>query len=248
MNMTKGNVLFLILLAVALFAALSYAVTQSSRSSGKNISDEQAKLFASKITQYGTNLKQVVTRLRLTNGCRDTQISFASDSDQDGEWYDTDDEYHNTNAPSNFSCHVFHPNGGNMHPLEVSPDWLDQSHSGYSVVYGKALYLDNRVYSKGTIIDHGTEANELVFTVGFLKQGICKHINDYEGLELWEESGKHNGNDSSRMDLFDGDYSSTEDISRWNLFPPLSGCFCDGVTTPCEPDYRHYYYHTLIVR
>lgn len=58
----KGNVLFLILIAVALFAALSYAVTQSSRSGG-DASRETNVINTSSLTQYPNQVRTAVLRL-----------------------------------------------------------------------------------------------------------------------------------------------------------------------------------------
>ena len=73
-NNQKGNVLFLILIAVALFAALSYAVTQSSRSGG-DASRETNVLNAAQLTQYPTSIRTAVLRL-VIDGYQDTNILY----------------------------------------------------------------------------------------------------------------------------------------------------------------------------
>ena len=70
----RGNALFLILIAVALFAALSYAVTQSGRGGG-TVDKETAMITAGQITQYPAGLRTAVTRMIIT-GTPATSVDF----------------------------------------------------------------------------------------------------------------------------------------------------------------------------
>lgn len=64
----RGNILFLILLAVILFAALSYAVTSSMRGGGNNAAKESAQTEASHILNYFTQIDTAVQRMMMTGG------------------------------------------------------------------------------------------------------------------------------------------------------------------------------------
>lgn len=101
----EGNVLFLILIAVALFAALSYAVTQTSRSGDGGIDKDKARLAASEIAQYASSIEQAITRLKVLNRCKDTEINFENGVDAG---------YANTGAPADDRCDVFSPAGGGI--------------------------------------------------------------------------------------------------------------------------------------
>ncbi|MGB1077316.1 MAG: hypothetical protein ACPG05_03340, partial [Bdellovibrionales bacterium] len=114
----NGNVLFLILIAVALFAALSYAVTQSTRGGG-NADEETTLIRSAELTQYVSAVKTAVLRLTI-NGCSETDISF-----EHANWGHTD--YDHT-PPASTDCQVFHPDGGGISwqepPAELSTvDW-----------------------------------------------------------------------------------------------------------------------------
>lgn len=82
----KGNALFLILIAVALFAALSYAVTQSGRGGG-SVDREQALISASQVTQYGAGLRTTITRMIIT-GTDAYNLDFTTTSGASNEVFD----------------------------------------------------------------------------------------------------------------------------------------------------------------
>ncbi len=71
----RGNALFLILIAVALFAALTYAITQSARSGGNDISREGSIVSAGQLTEMPAAVRQAVERLMIT-GASASSITF----------------------------------------------------------------------------------------------------------------------------------------------------------------------------
>lgn len=95
MKYENGNILFLILVAVALFAALSYAVTGTSRTTGNTIESEKAKLTQGEIDSYAAAMNTGINRLKLINNC--SIIDYTPPTEQGG---------------GDKSCHLFHPDGG----------------------------------------------------------------------------------------------------------------------------------------
>jgi len=158
MGMQVGNVLFIILIAIALFAALTYSVAGSSRTSSNAIGREKAEVVVSELLSYGASLRSAVARVRME--CKPEQISFQHDI------FPT--QTVNPNAPTSEKCHIFSPSGGNMYQKET-PTSLERLSQPY---YGSILYQSAR------IPNIGTEKNEVVLALSFYgPREVCLAFN-----------------------------------------------------------------------
>ena len=173
----SGNVLFLILIAVALFAALSYVVVQSSRSGSGAIASEKDRLAASEIFNYVTAVQSGLLRLQLS-GCKENQISFSNPVDDAAAIAESwAKNYMNPNAPADHSCDIFHPNGANVIRKNVPESWsamLDPSLLRFWYTTGDAI--QNVGTTCGT-----SECTELNINIWGIKPGLCAAINEKLG-------------------------------------------------------------------
>ena len=127
----SGNVLFLILIAVVLFGALTYAATSSSRIGSNSLSDEQAAIVAAELVQQVNVIRLAYQRLRV-GGCLLEEMDL-------GERPNNATYRRNPLAPSasgDYSCSLFHPDGGKqiadnvpMEIFESENTALDWSHA-----------------------------------------------------------------------------------------------------------------------
>ncbi len=165
----SGNVIFIILIAIALLAALTFAVSQGNRGSSVKVGKDRAKLFASDIVEYSESVATAVAQLRL-RGCTETQISF-EDPQNIG--------YTNGNAPANFMCHIFHPDGGGVNWRPPPQDAKDSSFNG------KIEWLitaDTRIQNIGTNNTNNT-STELMITVQNLSDTVCEELNKNTNIQ-----------------------------------------------------------------
>lgn len=99
----KGNALFLILIAVALFAALSYAITQSGRGN-TSINAEEFQLAYTEIQDLVSRHQFGFQRIVISNG--------VNMNDVDARWSGSD--HVNANCGARTDCQMFHPDGGGL--------------------------------------------------------------------------------------------------------------------------------------
>lgn len=173
---SAGNVLFLILIAVALFAALSYAVINATRSGSSNISSEKAISGAAALVQHLATIRQAIDRMKLTNGCQPNQFNFTS-------YYALTN---NSNSPPDKSCHLYDVAGGGVSPVTFSRDYFDQKKLGsgnlwntnYGTLYNYRVSVNpnNRWLHIGTH-NAGEASVDLMGQVYGISDDICKEIN-----------------------------------------------------------------------
>ena len=161
----KGNVLFLILIAVALFAALSYAVTQSSRSGGDS-SRETNILNAAQLTQYPTSIRTAVLRL-VIDGYQDTGILFSNPASAVG---------------ANEPFEVFATIGGGA-VYQNAPSDMMQS-GGINTVGRWYINMDFEIPELGRDVaaDNSLVGNELIAFLPGITESVCTRINLEAGV------------------------------------------------------------------
>jgi hypothetical protein len=162
----NGSALFLILIAVALFAALSYAMTQSSRSGGGSISREQTELKAARLMSYMGEIQAAVSRMVLS-GVLPTALQFNTVL------------LNGVPCTSGASC-VFAPDGGGV----TFQDW--------PVFFQYANHNRLKFYPAGagaSVQGLGSASDEVLMLVTFpdgtsAQDAICDVINTKLGLPL----------------------------------------------------------------
>lgn len=219
----RGNALFIILLAIALLAALSYAVFQGGRTSSHNLTDEQVRLAALEFIAYGDAVAKGVQKVRL-QGCTPGQITFNSHNGLSRRGSGVAYSY-NTNTPADKSCDVFAMNGGaitpklftngTIAPSLVNPSYMDSQ---------SFIFTSTRVIGQGSEEADGTD---LIMWVGRLKKEVCIKINKLVSVE--NPGGNPPVDEfNSCQTFFDGTYPNCSDPLGDTV--PLKTSFCVQAT------------------
>jgi hypothetical protein len=170
MNAEKGNVLFIILIAAALFGALSYAATQGMRSGGKDISKDQAGLYADEILDYSKSVEVAVQRM-MARGVSENSLCF--DIDQ----YPGGNNGFEHAACADTKNRVYHPNGGGISYKDINTDALDSANSANST------YALPYIQSGYQMVGIGQESvADLLVQVNFVMKDVCLAINNALGI------------------------------------------------------------------
>lgn len=246
-NKQSGNVLFLILIAVALFAALSYAVTNSSKSGGSGVSDDKAKLAASTLAQFGSNIENAATRLGLMNRLSWSQI-----------------EYTGNNADCNdASCDLLEADGGGI-SLTVPNVVVD--HAGSATARFRFIKIANV----------GSDLPELAIQVAGISNKVCRQVNKLmkipssiraDGIPFGEATtGGGGGHDvtwtytSSSFDALSITNNPSNrliaDVGKPGSSPEVAGhrtfCICASNGTDCGSDlpiqWQRRFWHVVVAR
>lgn len=156
-----GNVLFLILIAVALFAALSYVVTQSTRSGSGSTEREKNVLSSASMTQYPTALRTAIIRMVLAGiSIEDVKFDVPATT---GPFMDS------------YAQMVFHPQGGGATYQVASSDLSQNGSSTPAWSYNAEFQVP------GIGID-GTGGNDVIAFLPGISVGVCRQVNEELGI------------------------------------------------------------------
>ncbi len=243
-NNHAGNILFLILLAIVLFAALTVAVNGGFRvSQDQNIPKEKARSIASQIINYTTLMEQSVTRMRITGGCTIEQLDFDRAPDFTG--------YDGLNTPADGRCKLFDTNGGGVPFVKPDPTWFDGVNNG-QYWYGEYFFNGaNYVTNIGTTAAGVDTSAELTVLLLYLKKDICVALNDLLNIKPSDpppsEGSSIAAGQFSRWGEPNIHRFGSSPTRLWDNNPEARTSGCLTMTSSPVPG-AYFFFHTLVVR
>jgi len=162
--MQKGNVILYVLIAVALLAALSIAVSQTGPGNLSTLTTERSRLYATQIIEYANALSVATAQLRL-RGVAETDLCFDDDS-----WPAAVD-YSHAGCSGN-SHKIFHEDGGGVVWQAVPSDaQIASPPRNYYII------------TSGNVVNNvGTSTEELILFAPYLSDAVCIQINKELGI------------------------------------------------------------------
>ncbi len=220
----SGNVLYYIMLAIVLLAALSLAISRGGRGSIQSLTGDRERLLATEIMGFGDLVSKATSQLRL-RGVSFSQLSYAADGLAGGYGvYGA--------APES---EIFNPSGG---AITYKPPPDDAMTAPGNYIFTAA----NEIKQVGTTC--GTDAcADLIMLGGPLQPGVCTSINSL--LHIDNPSGDAPvDTEADITTLFAGGatpYSKTigDDSGSAGLTGHTSGCFKDDASG------GYYFYQVL---
>lgn len=239
----RGNVLFLILIAVALFAALSYAVTQSTRSGGGDASNETNLISSAQLTQYPAGVRTAVVRM-LIGGISMDQLYFNSPSSFDVAGTN------NINTDEDRRRAVFHPMGGGAVFAQIPTEVMTSSATSRDWIF-TADYEIDRI---GTSVAGSPGGNDLIAFLPEMTFNMCRKMNEEVGIGLDGSEVPTAGISAANVPSYathnmvkgksPAIANEVDRIEGTHFAGQPFGCFrVDGTSGSTA---RHVYYHVLI--
>ncbi len=219
----SGNVLFIILVAIGLFAALAAAV-MNSEGGGKNAGSERAALYANDIALFAGSVEQAVGRM-FARGISESDLCFDLDGATGG-----DTRYEGPAGCATIANRVFHPQGGGISYQAPSDRYLDPSFSSFRF-YGEYLITDQ------TSISHvppngSSSTTELMILLPYVTKEICIALNDMvtdwpKGIDPYLDSATSIENRDNYR--YQGTFIYARVISNSTYFDRVTrGCYRQG--------------------
>jgi len=242
-DLDRGNALFIILIAIALLGALSYAVMESGNTTGGDTSPEETKLASTALLQYSGSVKRSFTRLKALENYK---------------WYEIDYGVGNTACASD-RCKLFDEDGGRALSLSQVPEKA-VGHPNSETASVRFVRVDGV----------GSDDPDLALMVFGLSDEICIAVNQEMGVTTTNTLGMPyglttSGNSGSVMNNAEhlknttsttnpGDYRILRVGSSGNsaeVFGQQTFCFCqsnDAATCNETSPWQTIFVHVLEVR
>lgn len=217
-----GNVLFIILIAIALIGALTLAI-QGSGTQDANIDRETLILRVSEVQRYGSELERGVTFI-MQNGFSESDIRFSHP--------EAHADYGDLSADSDKRDQLFDREGGAAKYRDPPPSIND----------GSAWEF----YGHTALADVGSDAAELIAVLPNVTQAFCDAVNGTVGYAAQPEDSSTciNGGAAERFDAgvqFDSSPNTTEEAT-FSVKPARQGC------VECTSDSSLHFFHVLMGR